>query len=113
MADKHIVNREAQWVALNTCPDFCKVGKKIIPFEIARAADNELMNYATTVFARGEPVVMLDSVFNGVEGDAGKGTASGASQGSGHVWIKAGSPTVFAEGRPVTRHLDKCWMHCS
>lgn len=112
MADKHIVNRENGWVALNISPDFCKVGKKIVPFDIGRTADNELMHYASSVFARGEPVVMLDSVFNGVEGDAGKGLDSKVSLGSGHVWIKEGSSTVFAEGRPITRHLDKCWMNC-
>lgn len=112
MANKHIANREAEWVALNICPDYCKVGKKVIPFDISRSAKHELMNYARTVYARGEPVVLVDSVFNGVEGDKGKGVDSRVSLDSGHVWVKEGSPTVFAEKRPVTRHLDLCWMNC-
>lgn len=113
MAHKHIANREAAWVALNTSPDYCKVGKKVIPFDISRTADHDLMNYAQTVYARGEPVVLLNSVFKGVEGDKGKGVDSRVSLGSGNVWVKEGSTTVFVEKRPVTRHLDLCWMNCS
>lgn len=113
MAEKHIANREAQWVAENVCPDFCKVGKKVIPFDISRPLSNDLMHYATTVYARGEPILMADSVVQGVDGDAGKGVDSHVSQGSGHVWVKEGSPSVFAEGRPVSRHQDLCWMNCS
>lgn len=112
MAEKHIVNREAQWVALNICPDFCKVGDDIIPYDISRSMDQDLMHYAKTVFARGEPVVMRDSVAAGVQGDAGSGIISSASLGRGHVWIKQGSSSVFVEKRPLTRHLDACWMNC-
>lgn len=113
MADKHIANRESVWIAENVCPDFCRVNKKVIPFDIQRTLDHELMHYATSVFARGEPVLMEGSVIQGVDGDKGKGIHSKVSLGSGHVRIKAGSPTVFVEGRPVARHLDPCEMNCS
>ena len=112
MADKHIADREAQWVALNISPDFCKVGKKIIPFDIARTLEQDKTLYAQTVFARGEPVLMIDSVAAGVKGNAGRGIKSGVSQGAGHVWLRAGSGTVYAEGRQVARHLDACLMNC-
>jgi len=112
MADKHVANKEAQWVALNTEPDWCKVDDDIIPFDISRTLDHELMLYANTVFARGEPVLMLDSVVQGVVGDGGKGVDSKVSRGNGHVWVREGSPTVYAEGRPLSRHLDRVFMNC-
>lgn len=112
MADKHVADREAQWVALNVSPDFCKVGDKVIPFDIARTLNQDKTLYARTVYARGEPVLMIDSVAEGVIGNAGRGIKSRVSQCAGHVWIRAGSPTVFAEGRKLTRHLDACLMNC-
>lgn len=112
MAHKHVANREVQWVALNTDPDWCEVDDEIIPFDISRTLDHELMLYAERVFARGEPVIMLDSVVQGVDGDAGSGVNSRTSQSPGHVWVREGSPTVFAEGRPLSRHLDKVFMNC-
>ena len=36
MAHKHVANREAQWVALNTDPDWCEVDDEIIPFDISQ-----------------------------------------------------------------------------
>jgi len=112
MAEKHVANREANWRAVNICPDFCQVGNAVIPFDISQTLDNDAMHYARTVYARGQPLVLRDSVVRGVQGDAGRGVISGTSGGSGQVWIKAGSPTVYAEGRPVTRHGDACWMNC-
>ncbi|MBL8357642.1 MAG: DUF4150 domain-containing protein [Delftia acidovorans] len=112
MADKHIANRESQWVAINSEPDWCEVGDDVIPFDISRTLDHELALYAKTVFARGAPILMLDSIVQGVEGDAGSGVSSSVSEGAGHVWVKEGSPTVFAEGRPVSRHLDRVFMNC-
>ncbi len=70
MAEKHIANRESQWVDINSEPDWCEVGDDVIPFDISRTLDHEFALYAKTVFARGEPVLMLDSIVQGVEGDA-------------------------------------------
>lgn len=112
MADKHIADREVQWVALNIVPDFCRVGKKVVPFDIVRTLDRDKTLYASTVFARGQPVLMIDSVAAGVKGNAGRGVKSGVSRVAGHVWMREGSSTVFAEGRQVVRHLDLCLMNC-
>lgn len=112
MAVKHIADRESTWIAANTTPDFCKVGKKIIPFDIVRTLERDKALHATTVFARGEPVLMIDSVTAGVDGDAGRGIKSKVSRRAGHVWMRAGSGTVYAEGRKVVRHHDLCLMNC-
>lgn len=111
MADKHVANREIQWIALNRNPDFCKVGKKVVPFDIARTLNQDKALYATTVYARGEPVLMIDSMARGVKGDAGRGIKSKVSRNQGHVWMRAGSATVFVEGRALVRHLDRCQMN--
>lgn len=112
MADKHVANRESLWVSLNIQPDWCQVGDDVIPFDISRTLDNELMLYAKTVYARGQPVIMLDSVVQGVDGDKGSGVNSEVSEEQGNVWVREGSPTVFAEGRSVSRHLDRVFMNC-
>ena len=112
MAEKHVANRESLWVALNSEPDWCEVDDDVIPYDIGRTLNHELMLYAKTVYARGEPVVMLDTVIQGVDGDQGGGVSSEVSEGSGHVWVREGSPTVFAEKRPLSRHLDRVFMNC-
>lgn len=112
MAEKHIADREAQWVAINVTPDFCRVGDDVIPFDIARTLDRDKTLYAKSVFARGQPVLMIDSVAAGVKGNAGRGVKSGVSRAAGHVWMLEGSSTVYAEGRKVVRHLDQCLMNC-
>ncbi len=111
MAEKHIANREVLWVALNVSPDFCQVGNTIVPFDIARTLNQDKVLYARSVFARGQPVMMLDSVARGVMGNAGRGVDSLVSQNQGHVWVRSGSTTVYAEGRPLARHLDQCLMN--
>lgn len=112
MATKHLANREATWVALNVSPDFCQVGDDVIPFDISRTLERDKVLYARSVFARGEPVILYDSVASGVKGNAGRGVCSQVSQAAGHVWMREGANTVFAEGRKVVRHLDQCLMNC-
>lgn len=111
MADKHIANRESPWFALNLNPDFCKLGKKVVPFDIARSLNQDKALYATTVYARGQPLLMIDSVARGVKGNAGRGRRSKVSRNQGHVWVRTGSATVFVEGRALVRHLDRCQMN--
>jgi len=112
MAVKHIANRENLAIALNINPDFCQVGDDVIPFDIARTLDHEKTLYAKTVYARGEPVVLRSTIASGVIGNAGRGIKSEVSRAEGHVEIIEDGPfTVFAEGRPVIRHLDECWMN--
>lgn len=112
MATKHIADRESSWVALNVTPDFCQVGDDVIPFDISRTLEHDKVLYARTVFARGEPVILNDSVASGVKGNAGRGISSQVSRAAGHVWMREGSSTVHAEGRKVVRHLDPCLMNC-
>lgn len=112
MAKKHIADGESVWIVLNTTPDFCKVGKNVIPFDIVRTLDPEKTLYAKTVHARGERVLMIDSITSGVVGNAGRGVWSKVSRDSGHVWMIEGASTVYSEGRKVVRHMDECWMNC-
>ena len=66
-------------------PDFCKVGKTVVPFDIARTRNQDNALYAKTVYARDEPVLMIDSIVEAVEGDKGKGLGSKVSQGKGQI----------------------------
>jgi uncharacterized Zn-binding protein involved in type VI secretion len=111
MSEPHIADGEAQFIAYNISPDFCKVGKKVVPFDIVRVLDPQKCDYAVSVFARDEPVLMIDSIVEAVEGDKGKGLGSKVSQGKGHVEIILGSSTVMVESRPVARHDDLCLMN--
>jgi len=111
MADKHIADAESSFVIVNVNPDFCRVGKSIIPFDICQVLQPEKAAYATTVFARGQKVMMKGSVVKAVEGNAGKGVRSGVSLGSGDSQIQQGSSTVFTEGRLTARHLDEVLMN--
>jgi hypothetical protein len=97
-------------VSLNVTPDFCQVGDNIIPFDISRTLDNEC-RYVDSVFAWGEKVLAVDSVIDGVDGDAGSGIHSGTSLKSGDCEVISGSPTVRAEGKCIARHLDLVWMN--
>lgn len=111
MAEKHIADAESQFVVVNVTPDFCKVGKKVIPFDISQVLQPEKSAYAKTVFARGKQVLMIDSVIKGVQGNAGKGVSSGVSLAKGDTLITQGASTVHTEGRLSARHLDEVLMN--
>ncbi len=87
------------------------MGKDIIPFDICQVLEPEKAAYAKTVFARGEKVMMIDSIVKAVKGNAGQGVRSGVSLGSGDSKILQGSSTVFTEGRATARHLDEVLMN--
>ena len=112
MAVKHIANRENIAIAHNVNPDFCRVGNQTIPFDIYRMLDRDKALYAQTVFARGEPVILVNSISSGVIGNTGRGIASQVARAEGHVWMIDNDSTVYAEGRRVVRHKDECWMNC-
>lgn len=111
MGTKHLADAEGTFYVANVPPDLCKVGKVIIPFDIIQQHTPELGDYAKTVFALGNPVLMQGSIIQAVKGDAGSGIVSGTSMGSGHSRILQGAPTVFVEGRPVARHMDDVSMN--
>ena len=98
---------------LNVTPDFCKVGKRVVPFDIVAVLPPERAAYARSVFAHSEKVLMVDSIVKGVEGNAGCGVRSGVSQGAGNVRVIAGARSVFVESRAAARHGDLCEMNGS
>jgi hypothetical protein len=110
MADKHIADKEAKFVAVSTPPDFCKVGNQVVPFDISRKLDKAMV-HATKVFARGVPVLRITDIIQGVDGDAGQGVISGTSKGGGDVLIKTGADNVYAEKLLVARHQSICEMN--
>lgn len=111
MTERHVADAESRHLVLNINPDFCRVGKSIVAFDISRQLSNEKSDYAKSVSARSESVLLVDSVVRGVVGDAGNGVASNVSQNSGHVVITQGSSTVSIEGRKVARDGDRCEMN--
>ncbi len=111
MSERHIADAEHAFRVVSITPDFCVVNGAVVPFDIARTLPPERSAYAKTVRARGERVLMVDSVVQGVVGNAGAGVGSGVSQGAGDVVILEGAPGVRAEGRRVARHRDLCSMN--
>lgn len=108
---KHIADAETEFMVVGVSPDFCKVGKAIIPFDISQTLAPQKSKYTHSVYARGEKVLTLDSVIKGVKGNAGKGVISQVSGSSGCNKVLQGSSSVFAEGNPVARHDDLVGMN--
>jgi hypothetical protein len=111
MAERHIADAEATFLVVNITPDFCIVNGTVVPFDIHKELPPEKANYARKVKARGEKVLHVDSIVQGVIGNAGSGVSSGVSQGGGDTRIIEGAQTVHVEGQLVARHLDLCKMN--
>jgi len=111
MATKHIADAESTFLIYNVTPDFCRVMGRVIPFDIVQVLSPEKAAYSATVFARGQKVLMIDSVVKGVLGNAGKGVKSGVSLGKGDSQVIQGANKVFVEGRQAARHLDEVLMN--
>jgi hypothetical protein len=111
MADKHVADAESRWKVCNINPDMCIVNGQVVPFEIYRELPPEKRNYAKKVNARGCKVLHVDSIIQGVIGNAGKGVSSGVSQGSGDTIVLEGAKSVRVEGKLGARHLDLCEMN--
>jgi hypothetical protein len=109
--EPHIADAEAEFRMMNVNPDFCVVGNATAPFDICQLLRAEKVAYSETVFARGEKILLLESVVEGVMGNAGKGVKSGVSLKNGHNKIIQGASTVFVESRPVARHDDLVRMN--
>lgn len=110
MAEKHIADKEAAFVAVNGPPDMCRVGNSIIPFDITDTLD-KARDPSANVHARGNPVLTQTTRVNSVAGDAGSGIVSGTSRG--HTIVLQGSSTVFVNGKPCARHDDPVGMNCN
>lgn len=111
MSAKHIADAESAFIVTNVTPDFCEVDGDIIPFDISQILPPQKSSYAKTVFARGELVLMIDSVVKATDGNAGQGVISGVSLQDGDHQIISGAATVFTEGRKTARHLDEVLMN--
>ncbi|TDR39314.1 uncharacterized protein DUF4150 [Tahibacter aquaticus] len=109
--EPHIADAETPFMVISVTPDFCRVGSKIVPFDIVALLPPEQANYARTVSAHSEKVLMIDSIIAGVVGNAGAGVQSEVSLAAGNVKITSGSDTVFVEGRKAARHGDTCEMN--
>lgn len=113
MSDRHIADAEGTFKVVNVSPDLCFVNGSVVPFEIYRELPTEKSNYASTVIARGEKVLHVDSIIQGVVGNAGSGVISGVSQGGGDNVILEGSTVLNVEGARCARHLDLVGMNAS
>jgi hypothetical protein len=109
--EPHIADAEAKFRIMNINPDFCIVGNATVPFDICQVLYPEKVAYSETVFARGERILLLESVVEGVKGNAGKGVGSTVSLANGDSEVIEGSSTVFIEGRRVARHNDLVEMN--
>lgn len=110
MAEKHIANKEGIWRAVNTSPDFCKVGTSVVPFDIYRDLSGAIL-YSRNVYARGLPVLTVTSRLKGVIGDTGSGVASQVSLGAGDVIVISGSSTVYTNRLQTAYNLSDCLMN--
>lgn len=111
MSDRHIADAESGFKVVNISPDFCRVNGCVVPFDIYRELPPERANYAKKTNARKEKVLHVNSVIQGVIGNAGSGVSSGVSKGAGDTVIIEGAKSVRVEGELVARHRDLCWMN--
>lgn len=109
--ERHIADGESSFVILNVTPDFCKIGNKIVAFDICQTLQPEEADYAKSVFARSEPVILINSIIDQVTGNAGNGVASNVSLANGHTKVIEGSGTVLIESRMAARHDDLVEMN--
>lgn len=111
MSPPHVADAEGDFLVVNISPDFCIVNGVVVPFEIMRQLPPEKACYSHTVHARGQKVLHLDSIVQGVVGNAGSGVSSGVSEGGGDTKILQGAPKVRVEGMLCARHGDLCDMN--
>ena len=95
---RHIADAESLWRVVNITPDFCRVNGVVVPFDIYKTLPPERSDYAKKVRARGEKVLHVASIVQGVIGNMGQGVKSGVSQGAGDTMIIEGARTVRPDG---------------
>src|SRR5690242_16103737 len=110
MAMKEIANKLSRPIAVSRDPDICRVRGKLVAFDISRDLSHAI-EYSPNVNANGAPVLHVDSVIQGVDGNEGQGVSSGVSQGDGHVVVTTGAPNVNTNGRAMARHMSEVEMN--
>lgn len=113
MASKHAADAEGNFQTYNVTPDFCKIGKRVIAFDIQQVLAQEKSDYSSNVRARGCKVLYVGSVIKGVQGNAGSGIGSSVSQDAGDSRVLTGSSNLFVNGNPAARHGDEVTMNIS
>jgi hypothetical protein len=108
--EHHIADAENTFFVLNVGPDFCKVGKKVVPFDISQTLDPEKNAYSVKTFNRSEPILLVGSIIESVLGNAGKGVNSKVSLSKGDCKVIEGAATVIIENR-MTRDGDLVYMN--
>jgi hypothetical protein len=111
MATKEVANRSNLPVAVNENLDMCIVGDTIVAFDISRILHHSIV-HPTNVNARGVPVLTVNSVIRGVDGNKGVGFLSGVAEENGFIIIQSGAENVNSSGLPTARHLSECLMNC-
>jgi hypothetical protein len=109
--EPHIADAEEEFFVISVTPDMCQVGKHIVAFEPMQTLVPEEGNYSASVFSRDEKILLVDSIIDGVKGNAGKGLKSGVAVKNGHVKVKEGSQTVIIEDRLTARDGDEVDMN--
>ncbi len=111
--EKHIAHRSRYFFAVSITPDFCKVGDKVVPFDIAQTLDQEYRSYTQQVFSESIPILLVDSIVRGVQGNAGQGIHSGVSLATGQSRILTGDEGVIIEDKCVAREGNLVDMNMS
>ena len=109
--EPHIADAEDEFFVISVTPDMCKVGKYVVAFDPMQKLSSEEGNYSSSVFSRDEKVLLVDSVIDGMKGNAGKGLKSGVAVKGGHAKILEGSKTVIIEDRLTARDGDEVDMN--
>jgi len=108
---KHIADGESGFVVVNTSPDFCDVDGTVVPFDISQVLSSAVNEYGKHFFSRGERVLRVGTIVDGIEGNAGEGVISGVSQGDGHTIVVEGSERLFVGGFAVAHHGHRVLMN--
>lgn len=109
---RHIAHETTQWRVVCTEPDYCRVGKSVIPFDSYALIGNKQLA-SPNVKAQGTPVYRINDLHKGVLADAGSHIVAGTSLGSGHVKFLDGQNNVKANNIPVARKDNKCLINCN
>jgi hypothetical protein len=95
----HAADAEDGFFVFNVTPDFCKVGNRVVPYDIYQFLPSEKANYTQRVHALKKKLLTVGSIVAGVKGNAGKGFFSGVSQGKGDNVVINGVSKVRVEGK--------------
>ncbi len=108
--------KDSTFYAVTTSPDVCltPMGPGMVPIPYMLYADLKPSSKCTPSvrFNKKLTYVFDHSLAPDVKGDEA-GTGGGVKSGvnKGKVWACEASTNVYAEGRRIVRHGDRCWMN--